>query len=265
MKKDTGGNKNNGRKVGSKNKLQGELKPKENIYGSIKGEDKSLYQGLTRKEFLQVRAGESFEKWEERTMRKRIFGRTKDNSINVAQNGKLHVFSRKLPGMKKEVQLVMKSIINERMFDFFRAYSAIMRWASVRYDILKDDIEIAFFFYNGHPFTKEEFHQYCIVLGTVRGVFPRFLRKGYLKPISIISSKGNVVDTQYYCLSLGLTMLITRIYSIIAKLDKMQTDDRRGKLSDELKQFIIKLNDEVNETISGEKPIEKTLLNEDNP
>ena len=220
------------------------------------------YQAKTRKEFLKRKAGESQEQWEKRTRRRRLFGVNKTNDISIASDGKMVSYGRKLNGVKRENKLIIKTRFIEKPFDFLKCYAFVMRWASVRYDVLKEDIELGYYFYDGEPFTKEDFVLACIQLGTVRGVFNRFYRSGYIMPISIISRAGVIKNTEYYSLTMEFQYLIKRVYGVLSKVTPMMLTNRSelGKQSDELKEMLIKMNEDIEETIRGEKNKEKIIF-----
>lgn len=224
------------------------------------------YQALTRKEFLKRKAGESQEDWEKRTNRRRIFGRSKTNNIQIAKDGKLKVYSRPLYGKSKEIKLSLLVRFKEKPFDFLKCYAFVLRWAAVRHKILKEDIELGYYFYDADPFTKEDFVSACIQLGTVRGVFNRFYRNGYITRFSLISRAGVVKDTEYYMLTTEFNNVIKRTYGVLSKAVTASLEYRntKGKLNDELTEFMIKLNTDIEETINGIKNEDKILFrNED--
>ena len=251
--------KRQGRPVGSKNKVAGKMLK---THRDKKGRDNrrhNQYDGQTRKEFMKVREGESIEQWEARTAKRKLYGKSKDSRIKNTKDGKLVILSRKLPGMQKEVQLRIYRNVHERMFDFLRVYSLVLKWAEIRHDVLKDDIELGFYFYNGLPFQKEEFNQLCLMTGYVKGVFTRFYKKGYIQKMSIMADNGVTKDTQYYILSLEFTMLITKVYSVLTKTSKMQIENAHGKPqpTKELMEWVIKANEDIEETINGIKKQDK--------
>ena len=256
------GRANNGRKKGTtKNKVQGEIAKPKRKTNSIKIKD-SDYQDVNRKEFLRVKVGESVEDWNGRTAKKRVFGIRKDNKILVANNGKLRTYRHDRKGKAKEKMLEIIVRFTERPYDYLKCYAFIMRWASVRYDIFKDDLELGYYFYDGKPFTKEEFNYVCIQLGTVRGVFSRFYKSGYIMPYAIISSSGVIKDTEYYCLTVEFVNLIKRTYDVISKVAPMKLISWNGepKLDEELIVMLQKLNTEIEETINGIKKPEKIIF-----
>lgn len=224
--------------------------------------DLNDYQALTRKEFLRRKAGETQEEWETRTKRRRLFGVSKTNDIRIARDGKIESYGRKLKGPKREHKLVIRARFVEKPFDFLKCYAFVMRWASVRYDVLKEDIELGYYFYDGEPFTKEDFVLACIQLGTVRGVFNRFYRNGYIMPYSIITRAGVIKNTEYYALTTEFQYLIKRVYAALSKVAPMMMTNRSELKvqSEELTAMLIKMNEDIEETIRGEKNKEKIVF-----
>jgi len=255
----------NGRLAGMKNRQKGKMAKKRKKLNSKK---KPLddYQDTTRKEFLLRKAGESQEQWEKRTLRRRVYGRSKDNNIRLASDGKIVNYSRPLKCRQKEIKLRIQARFHERPYDFLKVYAFVMRWASVRHDVLKEDIELGYYFYSGEPFTKEDFSLACIQLGTVRGVFTRFYKNGYIVPVSVISRIGTVKDIGYYSLSMEFQLLIKRVYGVLSKVTPagLSTKHLKAKQDEELIEFMLKLNTEIEETILGVKNQDKILFrNED--
>lgn len=245
----------------SKNKKRGLYKKKPKRPNSSK---KALndYQDTTRKEFLRRVVGETQEEWEKRTARKRIYGVSAKNKIRISSNGEMRAFRRNLQGKVKETKLIITTRFLERPFEYLKCYAFIMRWACVRFDAVKDDVELGYYFYGGEPFTKEEFLQACMQLGTVRGVFNRFWRNGYIMPCSIISRSGTIKNTEYFSLSIEFILLIKRIYAVISKVAPMQlgTKHHRTKQNEELMELLIKMNTEIEETITGVRNQDKILF-----
>ena len=108
--------------------------------------DLSDYQDKTRKDFLKRMAGESQEEWEDRTKRRRVFGVSGHNKIKIARNGQMKAYKRPLKGKAKEIKLTVSTRFLERPFEYLQCYAFIMRWAAIRHDVLKDDIELGYFF-----------------------------------------------------------------------------------------------------------------------
>lgn len=227
--------------------------------------DLNDYQDKTRKDFLRRQVGESQEEWQVRTKRKRVIEVKSKNRISLSTNGKMKAWRRDLKGREKETKLNITVRFLEKPFEYLNCYAFVMRWASIRFDILKDDLELGFYFFGGEPFTKIEFLQYCRMLGTVRGVFHRFWREGYIIPYSIMSSKGAVKDTEYFSLSIEFIMKIKQVYAVISKVAPMQlgTKHHRAVQNIELVEFLLKLNNEIEETILGTRNKDKILFRND--
>jgi hypothetical protein len=257
------GRSNNGKRLGSKNKLQGEIAPKKDRFGSVLAKT-SNYQSQTLELFLKRRQGESFEQWNKRTESRRIHGVNKKTHLKIAQKGKVVVKPQVLKGMKRELQLTVVNRFIERPYDYLENYAFVMRWASVRYGISKDDIEIAFFFYNKGMFTKDEFNRVCVQLGTVRGVWSRFVKKPYITKSILVMEDKMVREFEYYQLTSEFLRLLNAIYGALSKVNKLtltartSADYKRVVVSPELNEFLTQLNREVDEVNLGiEKPISK--------
>jgi len=248
----------NGRKAGTtKNKIQGSFAEKKDNFGSAK-EKRNKFQTQSMEEFLKIREGETFEQWNKRTSEKRLHGVNKKNNLSIAKNGKVVVDRERLKGMAKEQQVRIRHKFIERPYDFLENYAFILRWASIRYNILKDDIEIAFFFYGKGMFTKDEFTRVCVQLGTVRGVWSRFINKPYITPAVLVTKDNVVKEMEYYQLTAEMSRLLLAVYGGLSKVNKLTLTIRssaqykRNVVHKELNDFLEQLNREVDETIKGE-------------
>ena len=248
----------NGRKAGTtKNKIQGAFAEKKDAFGSAK-EKKNKFQTESMEEFLKIRPGETFEQWEKRTSKKRIHGVTKNNNLSIAKNGKVVIDRERLTGMAKENQVRIRHKFIERPYDFLENYAFIMRWASIRYGISKDDIEIAFFFYGKGMFTKEEFTRVCVQLGTVKGVWTRFINKPYITAAVLVTKDDVVKEMEYYQFTAEFSRLLLAVYGGLSKVNKLTLTIRssaqykRNVVHKELNDFLEQLNREVDQTIKGE-------------
>jgi hypothetical protein len=247
------GRKNNGRKAGTtKNKVQGEIAKAPRKVGSSK-KDFSDYSALTNDEFLKVKEGESQEQWELRTSKRRIIKlkntRTERyQEIFFMKNGKITFVKRYLTGMKKDLMMNVRINFNQSTFDFMKHYAFVMRWATIRFGILKDDLEIGFYLAGDKPFTVEEFDQICLQLGAVRGVFHRFYKNGYICELVIDMGDGKTFKrTKVYALTNEFSQKIFKIYQYLTKL--LPVTELKGQES--LNSELLKMYEEANETIKG--------------
>lgn len=250
--------KHNGRFAGTtKNKIQGKIAEKKDNFGSAK-QKKNRFQTESMEEFLKIKPGETFEQWEKRTSKKRIHGVTKSNNLSIAKNGKVVIDRERLTGMAKEKQIRIRHKFIERPYDFLENYAFIMRWASIRYGISKDDIEIAFFFYGKGMFTKEEFTRVCVQLGTVKGVWTRFVNKPYITAAVLVTKDDVVKEMEYYQFTAEFSRLLLAVYGGLSKVNKLTLTIRssaqykRNVVHKELNDFLEQLNREVDQTIKGE-------------
>ena len=242
----------NGRPKGSKNQIQGQAKEKSKAQNSIQADFRDD-SNLASQESLKIRPGETKEQWDKRTIKKRRYGlNSKENKIKIASNGKLY-FHKRFKKQERMRALTISVRIFERPFDFMKAYPVIMRWANAKYGVVQNDFELGYYFYEGTPFTKLEFESVCTMLGSVRFVFSRFVKKGYIQNITIVTSKGVEKPTEYYQLTMRFHQAIGKIYGMITKTAKVNIG-KTGyveKMSDLLRMEIEKMNDEVVEILKG--------------
>jgi hypothetical protein len=257
IKKD--GRANNGRKAGTtKNKVQGQITKAPRKTGSQKKDD-SNYTALTNDEFLKVREGETQQEWEKRTKKRRPLkldnGRNKvSKEINFLPNGSIQYERKKLTGLRAQTKTIIVKNILERPHNFMKHYALVMRWASIRFGITKDCLEIGFYFYDREPFTIQEFNLYCIQLGTVRGMFSKFYQNGYVYPISVdLGEYRESKDIRIYSLSVEFLSAIKRTYDVIAKLVPVSLNQKKGERIKEkdLTDELLKMYEEAEEIIKG--------------
>lgn len=266
------GRKNNGRKAGTtKNKIQGQIAKAPKKTASVK-KDNSDYSALTNDDFLKVRDGETVEQWAERTKRRRPISVSNHNSkrdkeIKFLPNGGLQFHRRKLEGLKRHTKTTILVKYHEKPHDFMKNYSLVMRWASIKYGMTKDDIEIGYYFYDHEPFTKETFNRFCVQLGAVRGVFARFYKSGYINPIEIDMGPYRKTETvKVYTLSMEFIVRIRKIYEVIAKLVPVTLETLKGRkpIEKDLTDELLKMYEEANEIIVGlRKPDKIRFRNEE--
>jgi len=245
--------KKNGRKKGSSNKLKGEIKDKVNLPNSARAGFRNE-SNINSAEFMKVLPGETQEEWELRT-RKRRNNVHFNKKIKVAKNGSLLLIEKKLSKVGRDRKISMQVEFIERPHVFLENYAFVMRWATVKYDILKDDIELGMVFYRKKTFTKEEFDYVCSQLGAVRGVWSRFKKKEYVVNMSIMSSDGIIKETEHYSLSLWFANAIKRIYGMITKTTPIILNKRLDypRMEVELIEKIEEMNQEIYDILSGNK------------
>lgn len=263
IKKD--GRANNGRKAGTtKNKVQGEIVKAPKKAGSEK-KDLSDYTAITNDEVLKVKDGESLEQWEKRTKRRRPLNlknqkTQRHKQIEFLENGKI-IFQRiKLKGMKRDLKTSIFSKYIEQPFDYMKYYGLVMRWASIKYGITKDAFEIGFYFFDREPFSAEEFNIHCTQLGTVRGMFSKFYKNGYIYPIEIIvGNNGETKSTNTFCLTKEFMIRIRGVYKVLSKIAPPATRDLKYQ-DEEFKEVYLELKKMYEESEEIMKGIKKPEL-----
>jgi len=249
--------KNNGKVKGTKNKVKGKIINADVRQNSSKVK-RNTYQAEKSKEFLEPKEGESQEDWAKRTQKRRVFGVIQAHHITLKGDSKLIIRRRGLNGTKKNLRATVVSEVIERTFDYMANYAFIMRWASIKYGITQDDFELGFYLYNKGQFTREEFDSVCISLGSVRGVFVRFIREGLIIQYKLVFENNVEKKYEIYSLSQSFLFRIDMVYKAISRVQKMSiTVDLTRRLNPELNEFLMSLNDEIESIINGRKNSEK--------
>ena len=265
MKKKSDGRINNGRRLGTtKNKVSGEIAKKENKLGSVK-KDKSDHHAKTTDEILKVKKGETQKEWENRVKRNRVikldnYSTQRYQEVEFMENGKIVFRKRKLTGQHNNLKKTINAQYREMPFDYMRNYALIMRYITVKYDILQSDIELGYYFYDEAPFTKDYFNQVCAQLGLIRGVFSRFYKSGYICGIEVdMGGKRDNLQTKLYALSTEFGFKIRDVYKIISGLTPLVIRDEKGssKLYRDDYDTLYRMYLESKEIIKGIKKPEK--------
>jgi len=241
----------------TKNRYPGMIREKKPKIGSAKKKD-DKYQAETKAEFMKVREGETVEQWKKRTGRKR-FSTQGSNKIRALKKGRVYSYANKMKGKDKLVCNAIRTRFAEKPYDFMKVYAIILRWASVKHNILKDDLEIGYYFYTGYHFSFKEFNDLCIQLGTVRGVFSRFKKKGYIVSINV-EIDGQLRESGFFVLSVEFSNIIKSIYGALTKTVPLTIfrGKRDGReLPADLLSMIEKMNADIEETITGLKKAEE--------
>jgi hypothetical protein len=259
-----------GREKGlTKNKLQGAIQDKPLIVGSGRKVDENR-QKQSRTEFLKVRDGETLEEWEKRTQGRRILGKKQPVYIRKVPKTRVYTSPRKQPPKQRANNKKILFRFIEKPQDFLNIYPIVIRWASIRHNILKDDLELGYYFYNGAPFTAKRFNELCVQLGAVRGVFARFKKKGYISVISVVDKKKDAIDTDFYLLSSSFVVVIKNIYEQLSRINKIKIDlDWRDAKKNyiephpKMRELLEQMNTEIEEIQNGIKQTQEIRYNPD--
>lgn len=225
----------------------------------------SQHQLKTYNKFMKVKDGETREEWLKRTRTRRVV--EKDEIKDLPDTNKLRIYEKKKSHNSREYHnRLLKDQSAVRNFDFLKYYGMVMNYYAIKYGMKKEDLEVGFYFYEYGFFTKDIFHNVCVLIyGSSKGHFNRFLSDEYICPVVKTNKNSQFkeveVDTGYYKLHHGLVLRLKEIYEVIAKKKPLRVGGTNGShaslLSKEEKQLFQDMNQDITEILAGNKPAEK--------
>lgn len=223
----------------------------------------SDYQKRTMNKFMEVKEGETLEQWRKRTSRRRVLDDDEIEKLSVQNPIRVKVrksAERKTKGLNKTIY--PQAIVRE--FDFMRFYGIVINYFSIKYGIRKDDLEVGFYFYENVPFSKKRFENAMILhSGTHLRKFNRWINGGLLEPLLKLhknprTGEAKHLNTHLFKLNKHFAEKLTYIYRTLARMNDIRVKQPIfSPLSDEIKELIYNMNDEIRDIQLGRKPIEK--------
>lgn len=229
--------------------------------GSIaKAKGLSAYQLRTQEEFLKVRPGETQAQWEKRTRFRRERPEEEIAATTIGKK-KIAVFkakSKKIEDSRIRIQQ------HDKDFNFLKFYIFVINWASVKYGISQQDLEIGFHFHLNLPFTKAQFLNKCLLF-TKRGhaTFVRLHSAGHIIEFMTVqtSKDKEKKGTNMYCLSHSFVMVLNEIYKKITFTTSFDFKANTSRtMSPELEKLLHEMSQENNEILTGKKEPYKFLI-----
>lgn len=149
-------------------------------------------------------------------------------------------------------------LTHQKDFNFLKYYAFVIEWAAFKYNIKKEYIEFAFFFYEGTPFSKEEFNKRVRYISGARNYFRIFYRNGYIRPLTAPENKGSY-ETGYYILTKEFVIYISQIYKKITMQTKFKgwTSKIKNPMPPDMIKMIDEMNEEMEDISNGLKSQEK--------
>lgn len=199
---------------------------------------------------------EHFDKMRERSPEKKIAEKT------IAKFGERIVKSRKAYVEKFNRDYQQNRVrYYERDEDYLKFYAPVMNWASVKYEIEKEHLEIAFFFYNHPVFTRPQFSNLCKMFSKHHNTtFRLFLKQGYIVGRDL--GTGKAEKSTHYRLSLEMISKIKNIYKMMQleevprSFDYTQNSSKRSVLQTSLRN----LQKEVEDISSGKSSPDRIIF-----
>ena len=226
---------------------------------------KSLLTNITprqekiREQVLKVREGETLKDWNRRTYNYRVISFEELQSTSWGRRKLMKEMTKIKKYDKARNKSIHRFFLKERHFCYMTNYSFVMNWARAKYLVEKEDLEIAFMFFNyTYPFTKEQFDQrvYTATMNTI-SKFNQFDSNGYIKNVPI---RGNKQETRLYMLSAKMSQVLETIYERLVSVSLIQYNEEPFMFTDtpteETKEMIDNMkvmNEEFIEIMQGTK------------
>jgi len=227
-----------------------------------------------RKEFMKVRPGETPGNW---AFRVRKYRPMTDNEIltmtgntNEKRDLRNRVRIQKAKKVKSEKKR-RRVQIHETHYDYLKYYLFVKKWASVKYSILPEDLEIGLCLYDNLPFTREQFYNRFKAVTKPFGAFKRFYDLGYTRKVMAQTrktgagkSKNGMVQTFEYTLTKEFRKKLTEFYKVLEgdRLAKNKTVDKK-KIDENIERVIMEMRNEMDEISRGQKSSDSVAYRND--
>lgn len=182
-----------------------------------------------------------------------------DGAIQKAK--KYRPMKRKYERSKKREykKKVVKVITSKREFDFLKFYSIVKRWASVKYDLTFDEVEMLMYFYSEPLFTKKEFDIYNTAMLNKNKSIKRFIDMELVEALpgnTVIKVSGN----RLYRLTIKANRRVSSIYKKLTLQEEISEYSSSNKFfrkyetsykDKRISKLMIEFNKKREEVISG--------------
>jgi hypothetical protein len=246
---------------GVRDKEKGKVRKKKSRNGTItKAKGLSPYQLRTQEEFLKIREGETTKEWAHRTRFRRI--RTEEEIAATAiGKKKIGIFKKK---SKQYENSRVRIKVFDKEFNFLKFYIFVINWASIKYNLPQQDLEIGFHFHQNLPFTKAQFCNKCTLFTkNGRTIFNRLRKNGQIQGFysSQLNRKGEKVKTNMFNLSHSFVMVLNEIYKKITYTTSFDFESNMATtMTPELEKLIIEMATENKDILEGKKEPYKFLI-----
>ena len=153
----------------------------------------------------------------------------------------------------------VKVITVNREFDFLKYYGIVKRWASVRYELTIDEIEMLMYFHTEQIFSKKDFDIYNTAMLNKKKHIKRFIDIGLVEPM-----KGNTVikvsGNKLYRLTIKANKRVVSIYKKLTLQEGISESGSSNKFFNQyetsykdkrIAKLMIEFNKRRNEIING--------------
>lgn len=214
------------------------------------------------KKAMQVREGETFTEYENRTAYLRITNvNERERARKLKKGHKRHIkLQRKVTSRWHSDQL--KIVDNRINVDMMKYYVPIMTWACIKFDMRKSDMEFCMGLYDKGEFSVAEFKAFGILYAkNSPRVFGDYLKKKYIIQFNVTNYTNlnrNPVDL--YRLSLGMKKRVEAVMEKLTMTDTFNEKDlnlKGGKVEKSTVQMLEQMQREINDISMGKSEVEK--------
>lgn len=132
-------------------------------------------------EFMKVRPGETIIDWEKRTRVRRIRMMEEIENSSIIKNKKAQARKKIVRSYKKFQKNNIITATWEHTNDFLYLHGLMRTWASLKFEIEKDDIEVLLYFYKlNRIFERQEFETISKAIKGKVYMIRHFVRLGYV-------------------------------------------------------------------------------------
>jgi hypothetical protein len=216
-------------------------------------------QAQNRVNSKKVRPKESLDAWKARMKRNNLISEQSIEKILELKKYKFQIDKlKKVKDIRERehANKYIRIIFCEKNFDFLSNLGMIKNYFCVKHAIRKDDFDIALAMYNNKIITQERFNNVCLLnVGRTAGYFKRFKESNYLIEIEIEkefqTKESKIEKTGIYKMNIYLCKVINNFYKLIAKFETLKDRNLKRMYSPELEKEFIKLNDEIEDYLTG--------------
>jgi hypothetical protein len=162
---------------------------------------------------------------------------------------------------KKVVKKLIRTYIRrEPKYDYLKYHKIVMRWATMKYGVSQQDLDMLFFLYSEGLFFYSDFQKYANIFGWEPGRFTRMKKEGYIHAWYKGWSRNG--DYPQYEVTRNTRLMITKIYKVmngeeeLAEMPRNNPIFKRERYTDKVTAMSIKdMNKKIRENkIKRENP-----------
>lgn len=176
-------------------------------------------QKRENEEFLKQREGETYKFYMWRTRNRREKNEY-DLELERKKEEKKQKYLEKKKEQEKKYYSNFKLMFScDKKYNHQKYFTFLIRYYSIKHNILEDDLRLLLFLYDNKPLTKQGFNDAVVMnFGKTSGQFQRFLKNGYIMEHKIkqLQNNGSVkeIPTGLYTVVKQICRIIFYLYEL---------------------------------------------------